>query len=37
VNDVVNSTEELHFLIDYFTQSVEVTKGEVAKLAASDE
>jgi DNA-binding MarR family transcriptional regulator len=29
--------EELHFLIDYFTQSVEVTKGEVAKLAASDE
>jgi MarR family transcriptional regulator, organic hydroperoxide resistance regulator len=31
------SVEELHFLIDYFTQSVEVTKGEVAKLAASDE
>jgi DNA-binding MarR family transcriptional regulator len=31
------SVEELHFLIDYFTQSVEVTKGEVAKLAASGE
>src|ERR1700722_2289112 len=29
--------EELRFLIDYFTQSVEVTKGEVAKLAASGE
>ncbi|MGB8195915.1 MAG: MarR family transcriptional regulator [Acidimicrobiales bacterium] len=29
------SVEELQFLIDYFTQSVEVTKGEVAKLAAS--
>jgi DNA-binding MarR family transcriptional regulator len=29
------SIEELHFLIDYFKQSVEVTKGEVAKLAAS--
>ena len=31
------SVEELRFLIDYFTQSVEVTKGEVAKLAASGE
>jgi MarR family transcriptional regulator, organic hydroperoxide resistance regulator len=31
------SVAELHFLIDYFTQSVEVTKGEVAKLAASDD
>ena len=31
------SVEELHFLIDYFTQSVEVTKAEVAKLAASGE
>jgi DNA-binding MarR family transcriptional regulator len=29
--------EELRFLIDYFTQSVKVTKGEVAKLAASGE
>jgi DNA-binding MarR family transcriptional regulator len=31
------SVEELHFLIDYFTQSVEVTKSEVAKLAARGE
>jgi hypothetical protein len=31
------SVEELNFLIDYFKQSVEVTKSEVAKLAASDD
>jgi DNA-binding MarR family transcriptional regulator len=31
------SVEELNFLIDYFTKSVEVTKNEVAKLAARDE
>jgi DNA-binding MarR family transcriptional regulator len=31
------SVEELHFLIDYFKQSVEVTKNEVAKLAARNE
>jgi trimethylamine:corrinoid methyltransferase-like protein len=31
------SVEELNFLIDYIKQSVEVTKSEVAKLAASDD
>jgi DNA-binding MarR family transcriptional regulator len=31
------SSEQLKFLIDYFTQAIEVTKGEIAKLAASDE
>jgi hypothetical protein len=31
------SVEELRFLIEYFTPSVEVTKGEVAKLVASGE
>ena len=31
------SVEELNFLIDYFTKSLEVTKNEVAKLAARDE
>ena len=31
------STEQLKFLIDYFRQAIEATKGEIAKLVANEE